>query len=111
MDELIEGYHRWERIIQEEVPAEKLLVHAPEDGWKPLCDFLSPVNADIEANCRDILANDEPYPRVNEARFFQFVFRCLSGCEYLVKFLLLVVVVRFTLGSWFSFKVSKSKQL
>jgi hypothetical protein len=22
------------------IPADKLLIHRPEDGWKPLCDFL-----------------------------------------------------------------------
>jgi len=50
---MIEFFNAWNQAVIDEVPAEKLLVYAPGDGWEPLCAFLGvPVPA-------------EPYPRVN----------------------------------------------
>jgi len=46
------------------VPAERLLVYCPGDGWEPLCAFIG---------CP---APDEPYPRLNDsATFIQGVAR------------------------------------
>lgn len=42
------------RRVQEEIPADRLLVFRVQDGWEPLCDFLGrPVP-------------DEPFPHLNE---------------------------------------------
>jgi len=50
---MIEFFNAWNQAVIDEVPAEKLLVYAPGDGWEPLCAFLGvPVPV-------------EPYPRVN----------------------------------------------
>ena len=54
---LREGFRRHYEHVHAVVPAEKMLVFKPEDGWKPLCDFFGkPVP-------------DEPYPHVNEGEF------------------------------------------
>jgi hypothetical protein len=50
---LLAFFREWNQTVIDEVPADKLLVYAPGDGWEPLCTFLGvPVPA-------------EPYPRVN----------------------------------------------
>lgn len=46
-------FNRHNETVQEEVPADKLLVYRPGDGWEPLCAFLG---VDIP---------DTDYPRVN----------------------------------------------
>ena len=38
----------------------------PQDGWKPLCEFLSPLSDQVKSNCNAILESGEAYPRVNE---------------------------------------------
>lgn len=50
---MIAYFNAWNQAVIDEVPAGKLLVYAPGDGWEPLCAFLGvPVPA-------------APYPRVN----------------------------------------------
>jgi hypothetical protein len=41
------------------VPAERLLVWHPNDGWEPLCEFL------------DVEVPDEPVPNVNDTDAFK----------------------------------------
>jgi Sulfotransferase domain len=41
-----------------EVPADRLLVIAPDAGWKPLCEFLQ------------VPVPDEPYPHLNNPEKF-----------------------------------------
>ncbi len=51
-------YDRWLREVSRSVPASRLLIHRPEDGWGPLCRFLSlPEPPELL-----------PYPRVNATR-------------------------------------------
>jgi len=78
-DELAAAYNGWVEEVKASVPAERLLVFAAQDGWGPLCEFLSPVSPEIEADCRDILSSGEPYPRVNESAQMQRMFRGLSA--------------------------------
>lgn len=53
-------FTRHNAMVQEEVPAERLLVYEVAQGWEPLCDFLGvPVPA------------GEPFPRVNDAASFR----------------------------------------
>ncbi|HUB76712.1 MAG TPA: sulfotransferase [Solirubrobacteraceae bacterium] len=48
----------WNEEVKRTVPADRLLVWEPQDGWEPLCDFLEvPVPA-------------EPLPRVNDTQAF-----------------------------------------
>lgn len=50
---------RWNETVQLTVPAERLLVWNPEEGWDPLCEFLElPVPA-------------EPLPRLNDTISFR----------------------------------------
>jgi hypothetical protein len=44
--------------VQREVPADKLLVWQPSDGWEPLCEFLG---VDVP---------QAPLPHVNDAKMF-----------------------------------------
>jgi hypothetical protein len=50
---MVEYFNAWNQSVIDEVPAEKLLVYAPGDGWEPLCEFLG------------VPVPPEPYPRVN----------------------------------------------
>jgi hypothetical protein len=43
------------------VPAERLLVYRPGDGWEPLCAFLG------------VAVPDEPYPHVNTTEQYRNV--------------------------------------
>ena len=45
--------------VQEEVPADKLLVYRAGDGWEPLCNFLQ------------VPIPDAPYPRTNSTADFK----------------------------------------
>ncbi len=52
-------YERHVAEVKSNVPAEKLLVFEPKEGWDPLCDFLGcPVPG-------------EPFPRINTTQDFQ----------------------------------------
>lgn len=50
---MIDYFNRWNSAVIDEVPADRLLVYRPGDGWEPLCNFLS------------VPIPPEPYPRVN----------------------------------------------
>lgn len=49
--------------VKEQVPADRLLVHAPGDGWEPLCEHLG------------VLVPDISYPARNSTSNFQNEFR------------------------------------
>jgi len=51
--------HRWNKSVEEKVPAEKLLVWNPADGWEPLCDFL------------EVPMPSGPVPRTNDTSAFK----------------------------------------
>ena len=53
-DRAIQVFEEHARRVQEEVPADRLLVFRVQDGWEPLCEFLG----------RDV--PDEPFPHLNE---------------------------------------------
>jgi hypothetical protein len=58
LDELARAFDRYNEEVRETVPAERLLVWSPADGWEPLCEFLeAPVPA-------------APLPRVNDSKMF-----------------------------------------
>jgi hypothetical protein len=50
---------RWNDEVRRTVPAERLLVWNPRDGWEPLCEFLE---VDVPA---------EPLPRLNDTASFR----------------------------------------
>ena len=56
---LIEVMNRWNHSVIETVPADRLLVWDPSEGWAPLCDFLE---VDVPA---------EPLPRLNDTASFR----------------------------------------
>jgi hypothetical protein len=52
----IEAYRRNNTLVRELVPADRLLVFTPSDGWGPLCDFLQvsvPTAPFPRSNARD----------------------------------------------------------
>jgi hypothetical protein len=49
---------RYNTEVQETVPADRLLVWSPGDGWEPLCAFL------------EIPVPDAEFPRVNDSKMF-----------------------------------------
>jgi hypothetical protein len=63
--QLAEGMVRYNEQVIRTVPAERLLVWQPADGWEPLCEFLE---VEIPA---------EPLPHVNDSE--AFVARVIDG--------------------------------
>jgi hypothetical protein len=55
---LAASMERWNDEVKATVPAERLLVWEPADGWEPLCEFL------------DVAVPDGPVPRVNDTAAF-----------------------------------------
>jgi sulfotransferase family protein len=51
---LIAAGERWNQSVKDTVPAERLLVWNPNEGWEPLCEFL------------DVDVPSEPLPRLND---------------------------------------------
>jgi hypothetical protein len=49
----------WNQEVKDTVPADRLLVWGPKDGWEPLCEF---VGVDVP---------DEPLPHVNDTEAFK----------------------------------------
>lgn len=49
----IEAYRRNNALVRQLVPADRLLVFTPSNGWEPLCDFL------------DVAVPAAPFPRSN----------------------------------------------
>ena len=58
LESMAAAVHRYNQEVQETVPAERLLVWSPGDGWEPLCEFLG------------LPVPDAPFPRVNDKEEF-----------------------------------------
>ena len=56
---LIEIMERWNGQVQSTVPADRLLVWDPKEGWEPMCEFL------------EIDVPDSPLPHLNDAASFK----------------------------------------
>jgi hypothetical protein len=56
---LIAAMERWNAQVKNDVPAERLLVWDPADGFEPLCDFL------------EIEIPEDELPRLNDTKAFQ----------------------------------------
>lgn len=66
-DWLLERYRRHNREVQETVPADRLLVYSPADGWAPLCAFLG------------VPVPDAPFPQVNSTDDFKAMISSRQG--------------------------------
>jgi len=58
-DGLAAVMNRWNDEVRATVPADRLLVWDPSEGWEPLCDFLQ------------VEVPDEPLPRLNDTQSFR----------------------------------------
>jgi Sulfotransferase domain len=91
------AYDDWTNHVQSTVPADRLLVFYAQDGWEPLCRFLSPLAKEIESNCETVLASGEAYPHVNDTVFIQ---RLVAGLNVvctvveLAPLLLILLLIR-----------------
>ena len=56
---LIEAMERWNQGVIGTVPAERLLVWNPSEGWDPLCEFL------------EVDVPPDPLPRLNDTTSFR----------------------------------------
>ena len=59
MPKLIAAMERWNAQVQADVPAERLLVWNPADGFEPLCEFL------------EVDLPDDELPRLNDTKAFR----------------------------------------
>ena len=50
---------RWNDQVRATIPAQRLLVWEPRDGWEPLCDFL------------EVPVPETPVPRLNDTAAFK----------------------------------------
>ena len=55
---MIEAFNRHTEEVKATVPADRLLVWSPADGWEPLCELL------------ELPVPDAPLPQVNDAATF-----------------------------------------
>lgn len=58
-DGLAAAMDRWNERVKGDVPADRLLVWEPRQGWEPLCEFL------------EVDVPDEPLPNVNDTAAFK----------------------------------------
>jgi hypothetical protein len=65
LEALAAGMERFNEEVKRSVPAERLLVWEPADGWEPLCEAL------------DVAVPSEPLPHVNEKE--EFIGRVIDG--------------------------------
>lgn len=65
VDQLAEGMVAFNEEVKRTVPAERLVVWEPKDGWEPLCEAL------------DVAIPSEPVPHVNDSE--EFVARVIDG--------------------------------
>lgn len=56
---LAAAFEAWNERVKSSIPAERLLVWDPKEGWGPLCEFL------------EVPVPDEPLPRVNDTNAFK----------------------------------------
>jgi hypothetical protein len=56
---LAAAMERWNDRVKADVPADRLLVWEPREGWDPLCEFL------------EVSVPDEPLPSVNDTAAFK----------------------------------------
>jgi hypothetical protein len=94
-NKLAQFYDEWNAQVIAYVPANKLLIFKATDGWKPLCDHLSPVSPIVAENCRQVLASGEPYPHINDTQSiqrFQFLLRCITTMTYMSPIVLSLAV-------------------
>jgi hypothetical protein len=72
-------YEPWNARVRAAVPESQLLEFRVQDGWEPLCRFLSPRSAAVvEKNCREVLQSGEPFPRVNDSALIRRVVAALG---------------------------------
>ncbi|MGE4426937.1 MAG: sulfotransferase family protein [Solirubrobacteraceae bacterium] len=57
-EQMIAGMERWNEEVKRTVPADRLLVWSPQDGWEPICNALG------------VPVPDEPFPRVHDSASF-----------------------------------------
>jgi len=58
-DKMAAAYERWNQEVKDTVPADRLLVWDPKEGWEPLCEFL------------ELPVPEQPLPHVNDTENFQ----------------------------------------
>jgi hypothetical protein len=64
---MLDRYRRHIREVQDVIPAERLLLYDPADGWAPLCSFLG------------VPVPQEPFPVVNTTNDFQAMIAARQG--------------------------------
>jgi len=95
---LVRAYNSWLERVRTSVPNDQLLIFQPSDGWRPLCDFVSPVDVAVGATCEEVLASGEQYPYVNDAAVIGTVFDIAIAISYLAVASPILLLVIFCLA-------------
>ena len=82
LDALARAHDAWIEAVKAAVPAEKLLVFQPSDGWAPLCAFVSPVDRAVARACAAVLASGDPYPHVNDSAMVKTVYAVMIAVSW-----------------------------
>lgn len=85
-DKAIAHYNQHIADVKQAVPAERLLVFSVDQGWKPLCDFLT------------VPIPETPFPNVNDRAAIQETLRNLTKGAYSILGLGALVVAGLVFG-------------
>jgi Sulfotransferase domain len=65
-------YDKWTEHVKATIPnKDQLLIFYAQDGWEPLCRFLSPLSDEVQAKCQEVLESGDPYPHLNDKDHIQ----------------------------------------
>ena len=79
----IEFFNRRITEVKQTISPDRLLIHQPQDGWEPLCDFLN------------VPVPQTPYPWVNEGKEIKRAVKLLKILKWLPLFLLTIFLISF----------------
>ena len=79
----IEFFNRRITEVKQTISSDRLLIHQPQDGWEPLCDFLK------------VPVPRTPYPWVNEGKEIKRAVKLLKILKWLPLFLLTIFLISF----------------
>jgi hypothetical protein len=77
-----EAHHAW---LEEIVPKDKLVYFSVKEGWEPLCKAL------------DVSVPDQPFPRLNDAKSYEAVFKGFA-IKGLIRWAMFFAVVAVGIG-------------
>ena len=89
-EESVLFYNNWVTHVKQTVPADRLLVFEPKQGWEPLCAFL------------DLPVPEGPFPHVNDTPSMLWNFKKLKIVSYTTLYVIPMLLAAVTSFMMFS---------